>query len=79
MSNPNLTPLLWSGPLRYWRWASREHPALFWSCVIGLSGPVIIFTVPPTLRLLGYERTKPIPMTYPVPTGPRKKLTGYDD
>ncbi|KAI0906359.1 hypothetical protein F4823DRAFT_565866 [Ustulina deusta] len=77
MSNP--TPRFWAGPLRYWRWAARERPAYFWSCIIGGSGPVILLTVPPTLKKLGYERAKPIPMTYPVPTGPRKRLTGYDD
>ncbi|GAP90171.1 putative NADH-ubiquinone oxidoreductase kda subunit [Rosellinia necatrix] len=75
----NLTPRFWSGPLRYWRWASRERPALFWSCIIGGAGPVILFTVPPALKRLGYERAPPIPMTYPVPTGPRKQLSGYDD
>ncbi|KAI1825842.1 hypothetical protein F4861DRAFT_500033 [Xylaria intraflava] len=59
------TPRFWAGPLRYWRWASRERPALFWSCVIGGAGPVILLTVPPLLKRLGYERSKPIPMTYP--------------
>ncbi|KAI0552397.1 hypothetical protein F4679DRAFT_535466 [Xylaria curta] len=76
---PNPTPAFWAGPLRYWRWAARENPALFYSCVIGGAGPVILLTVPPLLRQFGYERTKPIPMTYPVPTGPRKQLSGYDD
>ncbi|KAI3321629.1 hypothetical protein HD806DRAFT_503073 [Xylariaceae sp. AK1471] len=77
MSNP--TPRFWSGPFRYWRWAARERPAYFWSVLIGSAGPVILFTVPPTLKRLGYERAPPIPMTYPVPTGPRKQLSGYDD
>ncbi|KAI0535314.1 hypothetical protein GGR58DRAFT_448106 [Xylaria digitata] len=77
MANP--TPRFWAGPLRYWRWSAREKPAFFWSCVIGGAGPVILLTVPPLLKKLGYERAAPIPMTYPVPTGPRKQLTGYDD
>ncbi|KAI0191930.1 hypothetical protein F4808DRAFT_465227 [Astrocystis sublimbata] len=77
MVNP--TPQFWAGPLRYWRWAARERPALFFSCVIGGAGPVILLTVPPLLKQLGYERAKPIPMTYPVPAGPRKQLSGYDD
>lgn len=63
MVNP--TPRFWAGPLRYLRWSAREKPALFWACAIGGSGPVILFTVPPTLKMLGYERAKPIPMTYP--------------
>ncbi|KAI0402482.1 hypothetical protein F4802DRAFT_600085 [Xylaria palmicola] len=77
MGNP--TPRFWAGPLRYWRWAAREKPAFFWSCIIGGAGPLILATVPPTLKRLGYERARPIPMTYPVPTGPRKQLSGYDD
>ncbi|KAI1343587.1 hypothetical protein F5Y15DRAFT_412371 [Xylariaceae sp. FL0016] len=89
MSNP--TPRFWSGPLRYWRWAARERPALFWSCVIAGTGPVMAFTVPPVLARLGYSRAPTIPMTYPsmtpnpklshryFPSGPRKQLSGYDD
>ncbi|KAH9888747.1 hypothetical protein F4778DRAFT_785945 [Xylariomycetidae sp. FL2044] len=77
MSNP--TPLFWSGPLRYLRWSAREKPAFFYSVIIGGAGPVMLFTVPPLMKRLGYERAKPIPMTYPIPTGPRKQLTGYDD
>ncbi|KAI1141104.1 NADH-ubiquinone oxidoreductase 9.5 kDa subunit [Hypoxylon sp. FL0543] len=77
MANP--TPLFWAGPLRYWRWAAREKPALFWSCVIAAVGPVMLVTVPPTLKMFGYERAKPVPMTYPIPPGPRKTLIGYDD
>ncbi|KAI1194259.1 hypothetical protein F5X97DRAFT_327709 [Nemania serpens] len=77
MSSPG--PRFWAGPLRYLRWSARERPAYFYSCVIGALGPVILFTVPPTLRRLGYERAADVPMTYPVPTGPRKQLSGYDD
>ncbi|KAI1116699.1 hypothetical protein F5Y14DRAFT_448857 [Nemania sp. NC0429] len=77
MSSPG--PRFWAGPLRYLRWSARERPAYFYSCVIGAAGPLALFTVPPALRLLGHERIAEIPMTYPVPTGPRKQLTGYDD
>ncbi|KAI0172639.1 hypothetical protein GGR52DRAFT_545529 [Hypoxylon sp. FL1284] len=77
MSAPS--PHFWAGPLRYMRWAAREKPAYFYSCIIGAAGPLTLFTVPPALKASGYERAPPIPMTYPVPTGPRKTLTGYDD
>ncbi|RYP48704.1 hypothetical protein DL768_005424 [Monosporascus sp. mg162] len=77
MINP--TPQFWAGPLRYCRWAARERPAYFWSCVVAGCGPLTLFTVPPVMKRLGYERAAPIPMTYPVPTGPRKQLSGYDD
>ncbi|KAI0013822.1 hypothetical protein F4779DRAFT_613095 [Xylariaceae sp. FL0662B] len=75
----NPTPQFFAGPLRYSRWAARERPALFWSVIIGCAGPVVLVTVPPSLKALGYERAKPIPMTYPIPPGPRKTLSGYDD
>ncbi|KAI1748148.1 NADH-ubiquinone oxidoreductase 9.5 kDa subunit [Xylaria castorea] len=61
----NFTPAFYASPIRYCLWAAREHPALFWSCIIGSAGPVTVLTVPPTLKFLGYERAKPIPMTYP--------------
>ncbi|KAI1379001.1 NADH-ubiquinone oxidoreductase 9.5 kDa subunit [Hypoxylon crocopeplum] len=73
------TPHFWANPLRYWRWAARETPALYWSIVIGTAGPVILATVPPIRKRLGYERPPPVPMTYPIPSGPRKTITGYDD
>ncbi|KAI0476464.1 hypothetical protein GGR56DRAFT_674929 [Xylariaceae sp. FL0804] len=75
----NPTPRFWAGPLRYLHWSAREKPAFFWSCAIAGLGPVTLFTVPPTLEKLGYPRAPPIPMTYPVPPGPRKRLSGYDD
>ncbi|KAI1190750.1 hypothetical protein F5B17DRAFT_427226 [Nemania serpens] len=77
MSSPG--PRFWAGPLRYLHWSARERPAYFYSCIIGALGPVVLFTVPPTRRWLGYEEVAPVPMTYPVPTGPRKQLSGYDD
>ncbi|CAJ2504013.1 Uu.00g114070.m01.CDS01 [Anthostomella pinea] len=77
MVNP--TPRFWAGPLRYLHWSAREKPAFFYSVVLGASGPLMLLTVPPTMKRLGYERAKPIPMTYPIPQGPRKTLTGYDD
>ncbi|KAI6084980.1 NADH-ubiquinone oxidoreductase 9.5 kDa subunit [Hypoxylon rubiginosum] len=76
---PNPSPQFWAGPLRYWRWAAREKPAFFWSVIIGGTGPLMLATVPPSLKALGYERASPIPMTYPIPSGPRKTITGYDD
>ncbi|KAK3935611.1 hypothetical protein QBC46DRAFT_397129 [Diplogelasinospora grovesii] len=74
-----ITPRFWAGPIRYCRWAARERPAYFWSVVIGAMGPVMLVTVPPIRKALGDDDAPQIPMTYPVPSGPRKKLTGYDD
>ncbi|KAK4116973.1 hypothetical protein N656DRAFT_742802 [Canariomyces notabilis] len=73
------SPRFWATPIRYLRWASRERPAYFWSVAIGACGPLTLAIVPPVRRWLGDEDAPPIPLTYPVPTGPRKKLTGYGD
>lgn len=63
-------PLFWQGPLRYWRWASRERPALFWSCILGGAGPVMLAVVPPIRRRFGDYDAKPIPQTYPSTSRP---------
>ncbi|KAG7139154.1 NADH-ubiquinone oxidoreductase 9.5 kDa subunit like protein [Verticillium longisporum] len=73
------TPRFWAAPLTYLRWASRERPAYFWSIVIGVAGPVQLAIVPPVRKMLGDENAPQIPVTYPVPSGQRKQLTGYDD
>ncbi|KAL5615934.1 hypothetical protein FOBRF1_004682 [Fusarium oxysporum] len=63
----------------YCRWAARERPALFWSVIIGAAGPVAMPIVPPIRYYFGDIDAPPVPVTYPVPSGPRKQLTGYDD
>ncbi|CCF41408.1 NADH-ubiquinone oxidoreductase 9.5 kDa subunit [Colletotrichum higginsianum] len=73
------TPRFWAGPIRYCRWASREKPAYFWSVVLGALGPVQLALVPPIRNYLGDYNAPPIPVTYPVPSAPRKQLSGYDD
>ncbi|KAK4456787.1 hypothetical protein QBC42DRAFT_51879 [Cladorrhinum samala] len=79
MAQP-VTPRFWAGPLRYIRWSARERPAYFWSVFVGALGPVTLIAVPPIRRRLGDHDAAPIPLTYPVPTGPRKKgLTAYGD
>ncbi|KAE8454390.1 hypothetical protein EG329_000012 [Mollisiaceae sp. DMI_Dod_QoI] len=72
-------PRFWSQPLRYMRWAATEKPAIFYSLVIGTMGPVSIVVVPPIRRMLGDQKRPEIPLTYPIPTTPRKPLSGYDD
>ncbi|KAL3965280.1 hypothetical protein ACCO45_002284 [Purpureocillium lilacinum] len=66
-------------PLRYCRWAARERPALFWSVIVGAAGPALMPIVPPIRHYFGDVDPAPVPVTYPVPNGPRKQLTGYDD
>ncbi|KAG5983742.1 hypothetical protein E4U55_007270 [Claviceps digitariae] len=73
------SPIFWSAPVKYCRWAARERPAIFWSLVIGAIGPIALPIVPPIRRYFGDIDPAPVPVTYPVPNGPRKQLSGYDD
>ncbi|KAF9891187.1 hypothetical protein FE257_004751 [Aspergillus nanangensis] len=73
------TPQFWSTPLRYIRWASHEKPAIFFSLVIGSMGPVALVTLPPIRRYFGDVTPEQVPLTYPIPSGPRVIPQGYDD
>ncbi|KAL4920870.1 hypothetical protein BDW62DRAFT_175456 [Aspergillus aurantiobrunneus] len=73
------TPQFWSTPLRYLRWASYEKPAIFYSLVIGATGPVMLVALPPIRRFFGDVDPEPIPLTYPIPQGRRVIPQGYDD
>ncbi|KAE9365345.1 hypothetical protein N431DRAFT_488533 [Stipitochalara longipes BDJ] len=72
-------PRFFSQPFRYLRWAAIEKPAIFYSIVVGSVGPVLVVTVPAIRTRLGDPKRPEIPLTYPVPTSPRKPLDGYDD
>lgn len=69
----------WGSPIRYLRWAAHEKPAIFFSVVLGLMGPASFVVIPPLRRLAGDEDPPRIPLTYPVPRGPRKVTEGFDD
>jgi len=58
-------PRLWSQPGRWMRWAAHEKPAIFFSCIIGISGPIMLAVLPPFRRALGDYDPAPIPMSYP--------------
>ncbi|KAK7033143.1 DUF155 domain-containing protein [Favolaschia claudopus] len=58
---------------------AHESPVIFYSCVIGLIGPVLLVTVPPIKKRLGYQPVEPIPVSYPLPNRPRRPVTGYED
>lgn len=59
------TPQFWSTPLRYMRWASHEKPAIFYSLIIGATGPLMLVSLPPIRRFFGDVDPEPIPLTYP--------------
>ncbi len=58
-------PDLWRTPFRYFRWASHEKPAIFWSCVGASLGPISLAVVPPIRHRLGDPDREKIPLTYP--------------
>ncbi|EOA84661.1 n19m [Exserohilum turcicum] len=79
MSGVPPSPFFFRQPLRYLKWASYNKPAYFYSIIIGCAGPIMVFTVPPIRRYMGAEPIPRIPLTYPVPNGPRPRPTGFDD
>ncbi len=58
-------PFFFKTPIRYLKWACIHKPAYFYTCVISLVGPVMIFVVPPIRKYRGKELRPMIPMTYP--------------
>ena len=58
-------PHFWRNPIRYCRWAAHEQPALYYSILIGVSGPVALVVVPPIKRYYGWENRPRVPKTYP--------------
>lgn len=59
------SPRFFQQPLRYLKWASINKPAYFYSIIVGLTGPVMVLTVPPIRRYMGEEQIPKIPLTYP--------------
>ncbi|KAF2793978.1 hypothetical protein K505DRAFT_325068 [Melanomma pulvis-pyrius CBS 109.77] len=73
------SPAFYKTPIRYLRWASVNKPAYFYSIVVGLTGPVMMVAVPPVRRYFGDGPRPKVPMTYPIPKGPRPRPEGFDD
>ncbi|KAF2768335.1 hypothetical protein EJ03DRAFT_328373 [Teratosphaeria nubilosa] len=66
-------------PGQYVAWAIRRKPAIFWSLVVGSMGPVVALTAPPVRKMFGDGPRPQIPLTYPIPKGPRQRTAGYED
>ncbi|ORY25327.1 hypothetical protein BCR39DRAFT_544312 [Naematelia encephala] len=64
---------------RYLQRTAHESPVIFYSLLIGISGPVMVLTVPPIRRSFGYQSPPRIPASYPVPDRPRRTVQGYED
>ncbi|KZT65713.1 hypothetical protein DAEQUDRAFT_814109 [Daedalea quercina L-15889] len=64
---------------RYLQRQAHEQPVIFYSCVLGLIGPVMLVTVPPIREAFGYKSPERVPTTYPLPNRPRRPVQGYED
>jgi hypothetical protein len=64
----------WSAPIKYLRWAMHEKTAIFWSVVVGSSGPPLLYTLPSIRKRFGDEDPAPVPHTYPGKLRPHRKL-----
>ncbi|KAI9004188.1 hypothetical protein HDU85_007758 [Gaertneriomyces sp. JEL0708] len=56
-----------------------HHPTIFASFVLAIGGPLLLATVYPMRRELGYTPPVDAPKSFPMPKGPRTRPTGYDD
>ncbi|TFK75252.1 hypothetical protein BDN72DRAFT_955250 [Pluteus cervinus] len=64
---------------RYLQRQAHESPVIFYSCVLGAIGPVLVAAVPPIREKFGYQPGEMVPTSYPLPKRPRKPVQGYDD
>ncbi|CAL1701710.1 unnamed protein product [Somion occarium] len=64
---------------RYLQKQAHEQPVIFYSCVLGVIGPVMVVVVPPIRKKFGWRKPEEIPTSYPIPNRPRRPVQGYDD
>ncbi|KAI3625884.1 hypothetical protein CBS9595_001245 [Malassezia furfur] len=64
---------------KYLRASAHERPVVFFSLLVGFMGPVAVVAVPRVRASYGWKPAEKIPITYPLPEGPRKPVSGYDD
>lgn len=73
-------PVYFKEPVRWLRYHAHNKPHLFFSGFIALMGPVFLFAGTPIRRQFLYADAEPLPLDgYPMPTGPRKTVVGYED
>ncbi|KAF4571502.1 putative N19M, NADH-ubiquinone oxidoreductase 9.5 kDa subunit [Pleurotus pulmonarius] len=64
---------------RYLQRQAHESPVIFYSCVIGAIGPVMVVTVPPIRERMGWRPAEVVPTSYPLPRRARTSVQGYED
>ncbi|ESX00979.1 putative membrane protein [Ogataea parapolymorpha DL-1] len=73
-------PVYYKEPIRWLRYYAHNRPHLFFAGCIAVMGPAMLVTITPLRRRFLYDDLAPLPLDgYPIPKGPRKKVTGYDD
>ncbi|KAJ1919759.1 n19m, NADH-ubiquinone oxidoreductase 9.5 kDa subunit [Mycoemilia scoparia] len=55
------------------------YPFAAWGIALGSLGPLIVLTVPPLQRKLGYVKPERVPTSYPLPNRPRRPTPGFED
>lgn len=68
-----------SNTFNYLRTSAHERPIVFYALLVGFSGPIAVVTVPRVRASYGWKPAERIPITYPLPEGPRKSVSGYED
>ncbi|THV07441.1 N19M, NADH-ubiquinone oxidoreductase 9.5 kDa subunit [Dendrothele bispora CBS 962.96] len=64
----------------FMRRMSHEQPVIYWSCILGGIGPLLVVAVPPIRKsVFGYSPAEAPPQSYPLPNRPRRSVQGYDD
>ncbi|KLO17664.1 hypothetical protein SCHPADRAFT_846186 [Schizopora paradoxa] len=64
---------------RYLQRQAHENPVILWSFGIGISGPLLVMTVPPIRKRMGWKPAEFPPTSYPLPQRARRPVVGYDD
>ncbi|KAF8581958.1 hypothetical protein K439DRAFT_189115 [Ramaria rubella] len=69
----------WRNSFRYLQRQAHEKPVIFFSLILGCIGPVLVVTVPPVRKSMGYKPAERVPTSYPVPNRARRPVQGYED
>ncbi|KAI8321255.1 hypothetical protein GQ54DRAFT_334192 [Martensiomyces pterosporus] len=61
------------------RKATFEYPFAVWGLGLGFAGPLLVLTVPPVRKALGFVAPKAVPESYPLPKRARRATPGFED
>ncbi|KAF9223378.1 N19M, NADH-ubiquinone oxidoreductase 9.5 kDa subunit [Gyrodon lividus] len=65
---------------RYLQYLAHEQPVIFFSCAMGITGPILALTVPSIRqKYFGHIPAESVPTTYPLPKRSRGAVQGYED